>query len=197
MLFGEISTDVPRARLPVQSAPPTLRQQIDLSRLESGSDRYPRETSLQPKPLERMKNQRSAVKSPIRTVSKSNDPAPTPNKKPACNSHSTFIIDGKDLCLWPLADPQGFFIEAKTVCKIASKLKIKSLPRAQSAIPGCIAEIACVRLQSVQGVSLMGGRERRQVLPQIVPVLLKAKAVGVASKRLFHFAARIVFLFLK
>src|SRR5467141_94132 len=151
MLFGEISTDVPRARLPVQSAPPTLRQQIDLSRLESGSDRYPRETSLQPKPLERLKNQCSAVKSPIRMVSKSNDPAPTPNKKPACNPHSTFIIDGKDVCLWPLANPQGFFIEAKTVCEIASKLKIKSLSRARGAIPGRINEVARVRLQSVQG----------------------------------------------
>src|SRR5712664_1921892 len=144
-----------------------------------------------------MENQFSAVKRPIQIIGKADNPASATDEKPACNPYSTFLIDAKDLCLWPLADPQGFFIEAKTVCEIASKLKIKSLPRAQSAIPGCIAEIACVRLQSVQGVSLMGGRERRQVLPQIVPVLLKAKAVGVASKRLFHFAARIVFLFLK
>src|SRR5258708_24867431 len=122
MFLGETSAEVPRARLTVQSAPPTLRQQIDMSRLESGSDRYPRETSLQPKPLERMKNQRSAVKSPIRMVTKSNDPSPTPNTKPACNSHSTFILDGKDAFLCPPAYPQVFFIDAQTFCSIASKL---------------------------------------------------------------------------
>src|SRR5258708_40122245 len=144
-----------------------------------------------------MKNQRSAVKSPIRTVSKSNDPAPTPNKKPACNPHSTFIIDRKDPRLWPLADPQGFFIEAKTVCEIASKMKIKSLSVPQSAIPGCIGEIAYVRLHLVHGVSLTGGQEGRTVLQQIVPSLLYAQAVRMTSKCLFHFAPRIVFLFLQ
>src|SRR5258708_10854016 len=144
-----------------------------------------------------MENQFCSIKRPIRIVRKANDPAPTTDEKPACNPHSTFIIDGKDVCLWPLADTQGFFSKAKTVCEIASKLKIKSLSRAKSAIPGCIAEIACVRLHSVQFVSFTGGRERQLVLQQIVPVLLKAKAVRMASKCLFHFAARVVFLLLE
>src|SRR5260370_3960090 len=144
-----------------------------------------------------MKNQGSAVKCPIRIVSKSDDPRASRNEEPACQPHSTFIIDRKNVCLWPLTDPQGFFIEAKTVCKIASNLNVKSLSRAQGSIPRCIAELACVRLRSVQRVSLMGGRERQLVLQQSVPVLLKAKAIRVVSKCLFHFAARVVFLLLK
>src|SRR6266851_8635895 len=144
-----------------------------------------------------MENQFSAVERTIRVIGKANNPAPTTYEKPARKPYSAFIIDRKDACLWPLGDPQGFFIEAKTVCEIASKLKIKSLSRARGAIPGCIAEIICVRLQPVQRVSLTGGRERQLVLLQVVPVLLKAKAVRMTTKCLFHFAARIIFLFLK
>src|SRR5258708_38829436 len=111
-----------------------------------------------------MKNQGSAVKGPIRIVSKSNDPRSPRNEEPTCQSYPAFIIDGKDVCLWPLAEPQRFFIQAKTVCEIAPKLKIKSLSRAQSAIPGCIAKIACVRLYAIRRVSLTGGMDRRLVL---------------------------------
>src|SRR5712664_1758285 len=143
-----------------------------------------------------MENQFSAVKRPIRIIGKANNPTSAADEKPACNPYSTFLINAKDVCLWPLADPQGFFIEAKTVCESAPKLKIKSLSSSRGAIPGCIAEILCVRLQPAQRVALMGGRERQLVLQQIVPILLQAKAVRMTCKCLFHFAARFVCLLL-
>src|SRR5258708_12361719 len=136
-----------------------------------------------------MENQCSAVQRAIRLVGKANNPASATDVEPSCNPESTFLLDAKDVCLWPLANPQGLFIEAKTVCEIASKLKIKSLSRARGAISGCIAEIGCVRLQSAQRVALMGGGARRLGLLQIVPLLLHPNASRIASQRLFHFPA--------
>src|SRR5260221_7446382 len=123
-----------------------------------------------------MENQFSAVQRPIRIVGKANNPASATDVEPSCNPESTFLLDAKDVCLWPLANPQGLFIEAKTVCEIASKLKIKSLPRARGAISGCIAEIGCVRLQAAQLVPLMGGGQRLLVLHQIAPGPFKTEA---------------------
>src|SRR5258706_8148481 len=195
MLLQKIRADAPGAWLPVKPGPPTLRQQIELSRLESGSDRYPRETSLQPETFYWMENQFSAVERPIQVIGKADNPASSTDENPGRNPHSTFLIDAKYVGLRSLADPQGFFVQSKTVCEIASKLKIKSLPRACCAISGCIAEVACVRLESVQRVTLMRDRQRQLVLQKIVPVFLQTEAVRMARKGLFHFAASIVFLF--
>src|SRR5260370_4960277 len=132
-----------------------------------------------------MENQFPAVQRPIRIVGKANNPASATDVEPSCNPESTFLLDAKDVCLWPLANPQGLFIEAKTVCEIASKLKIKSLSRARVAISGCIAEIGCVRLQSAQRLALMGGGELRLVLQQIVPGLLTRNAARCPCPYLF------------
>src|SRR5712664_2813688 len=93
MLLGEISADTPGTWLPVKPGPPTLRQQIELSCLESGGDRNPGETSLQPKTPDGMKNQGSAVKGPIRIVRKTNDPRAPRDEEPICQTHPAFIIN--------------------------------------------------------------------------------------------------------
>ena len=64
MLLRETNPNAPGRWLPVKPAPPTLRQQVELSRLESGSDRYPGEAPLQPEIPDGVENQPAVVKNP-------------------------------------------------------------------------------------------------------------------------------------
>src|SRR5437588_8428996 len=136
MLLREINANAPGGWLPVKPAPPALGQQVELSRMESGSDRDPGEAPLQPEIPDGVENQLAAVKNPTGLIGKANDPAATPNEKSASEPHAAFILDRKNVCLWLLHDPQGLFIESKTVCEITSQLKIELLSGAQSAVPG-------------------------------------------------------------
>src|SRR3982074_2342798 len=154
MLPREICADAPRAWLPVKPAPPALRQQIKLRRFEGGSNRYTGEAALQPEIPGWVEDQFAAVKKSICTVGKACDPAATCDDKPRRKTQAAFIINSKNIYFWPLDDPQGFFIDTKTVGNVVPKLNIESLSGTHDTISGCVSEEARIRLQPVRRGSL-------------------------------------------